>query len=272
MSYLDAHSLFRLSRTCKRFYHLSQEDHLWISVDMSTLPYMDLRRTKKFVQQKLSPNCHSIVVESNFGRKPKRPKVDMSVLNLLLEHCPNLRRIELRFCDLHFLGSDESNFVRFESLTDIAMASCNTQVWWTKASVWPNLKHLSLARTVKTSFPEFQSLPWLCQLQSLDLSHCYRINDDGVRQICTPKNFPRLQSLHLSGTSITRESLPVLSVLPSLMYLYLSEIKGINDKDIKFVPVLFPCLQVLDLTHCPNVSQESCRAIKYEMRNTDIRF
>ena len=271
MYYLDVVSLFRISRVCKRFFHLGQEEMLWTHVDMTTLPSIDLRKIRKFIDQKLSPKLHSISMQSSFQLKAKRPRIDNNVLNALVEKCPNIKKIELRNCDLSALSDGECKLIHSQSIESVSFTHCNTNVWWLSLANWPALRHLSLANTVKTSHSEIKAIvtkPWA--LNSLNFSGCYRINDDAIRILCTSESPMPIVKLYLSGTSITNVSLDVLAKLPLLKELYLANVNGLTDQGIQQIPSLLPSLKVLDVSKLTNVSMETFEQLKEDMPHTKI--
>ena len=295
MFYLDALSLIRFSRVCKRFYHLSQEDILWSNVDMSTLPYMDIKKTKKFIVEKLSPNLRTITIESNYGLKaqfrlahkpketqstsspryvqtPSKPKIDISVLNVLMEKCPKLCEIKLRHCDLTAIDSENCTLTSSQNLQKLSIINCYTHVRWLDSVRWPNLQCLSLASTVKSSEWEIKSIikQLSTSIVSLNLSGCYRINDDCVNMLCSSQPPLSLCVLHLSGTGISDNCLPYLVKLPHLKELYLSNMNGLTGDGVAKLPDLLPYLRVVDISFLDKVKSNVCLQVAERMKNTKV--
>lgn len=257
MYYLDAASILRLSHVSKRFYHLTQDDYVWMNVDMSTLPYMDIRNTKKFIDLKLHPKLHTIKIQSSYelrGKAARKPRVDLGVLNALIDKCPEIIDIELLNCDLTFITNARDNHCRLlslQSIRKVSLISCNTLIHWLELANWPSLTHLSLKNTVKTSEFEIKAISrnasWKNTLEFLDLTGCYRVNDACVKTLCM-SNDASLLTLILSGTSVTKQCLQYLPDLCRLKELHLENCRGLKIEDMGDIPTLLPSLKVFGIT------------------------
>ena len=258
--------------SCKRFYHLSRENELWIHVDMTTLPFMDIRKMKKFIQQKLSPDLHSVIIKSDYPHhgKSKSPKVDGSTLDTLLDKCPKIKNIELQNCDLtNFLRN--CKLTQYSSLQSVSIIRCNTPLHWLKGVKWPLLKKLSLAESVMTTPFELRAIleseDWQKSLECLDITGCYRC----IEFIDTEKPLLRLKKLYLSSTGITDSSLELIAKLPSLEELYLKNLT-LTEKGLCKIPVLFPNLKVIDISCVRAVNKLILEEINKYMPFTTIIF
>ena len=253
MFYLDALSIIRLSRVSKRFYHLSMDEKVWLNVDMSTLPYMDIRNTKKFIDWKLSPKLRTISIQSGYelkGKAARKPKVDLGVLNALVTKCTDIVEINLICCDLSFLNSNECLLFSLNKLESLSFIHCNTHIHWLEQAKWPKLTHLSLNHTVKTSEFEIKAISrnsfWKKSLKSLDLTGCYRINDSCTRVLCQSGD-TALESLKLGGTSVTDACIEHLHKLPNLQELDLSNVRGLSNDGLSKISSLLPSLKKLKI-------------------------
>lgn len=257
MQYLDALSVIRLSQVSKRFYYLSQDDYVWVNVDMSSLPYMDIRNTKKFIDLKLHPKLHSIKMQSSYelrGKAARKPRIDLGVLNTLVHKCPEIVNIELLNCDLTFINSnskdsDHCKLLSLQSIRKVSFINCNTLIHWLELADWPSLTHLSLANTVKTGEFEIKAISksasWKDTLESLDLTGCYRVNDACVKTLCESNN-ASLVTLKLNQTSVTKQCLQHIPKLSKLKELHLKNCRGLTAEDIKSnVSILQPFLKVI---------------------------
>ena len=247
---------------------------------MSTLPQMDIRKMKKFIDQKLPPDLHVVQIQSSYelrGRASHKPKIDSSVLNALIEKCPNIRKIKLMNCDLSFLtSSSECKLLVYQPLEDISLVHCNTLIHWMEHADWPNLKHLNFDHTVKTSEFEIKAIVqkerWHSSLKSLTLSGCYRINDNCIKILCQPRDPLSIQVLNLSGTNVTDDCLNYLSNLGCLKDLNLSKLKGLSDKGVLRLPALLPHLEALNISSLDRVSSDTCHKVKDSMMSTRVIF
>ena len=281
MFYLDSLSILKLSRVSKRFYYLSQDEQVWVNVDMSTLPYMDIRNVKKFINLKLSPKLHTIRMRSSYelrGRESRKPKIDNSVLNTLVEKCKNIVKIELVNCDLTFLVSNDGqqcHLLSVDSIESVSFVHCNTLINWIDrtSSIWPHLSHISFHHSVKTSEFEIKAITsniqWRTTLKSLDLTGCYRINDRCVKILCQNEH-SSIQSLVLSGTNITDNCLEYLPNLPQLEKLCLSTVKEITNDGLLKIPNLLPFLKFLDISSLVKADSSTCEQVAHAMINTTV--
>ena len=109
MASLDIVSLVRLSRTSRRLHQLFSDESLWRDVDLGFMAECggDVRKLKTFVRRWLGPATETVRMASNalsgHGKgKAGRPLplVTASLLDEVVERCPQLTAVELRYCDL----------------------------------------------------------------------------------------------------------------------------------------------------------------------------
>ena len=96
----------------------------------------------------------------------------------------------------------------------------------------------------------------LPQLQSLNISSCWNITDEGPRALAN--GLPQLQSLDISYCgNITDEGLRALaSGLPQLQSLNISECNKITDAGIRALARGLPQLHSLNISGCRNITDE----------------
>ena len=282
MFYLDCASIFKLSKVCKRFYHLSQDEQVWTNVDMCTLPYMDVRNVKKFIDLKLSSKLHTIKMQSSFGLKGRaslKPKIDNNILNALVEKCKNIVKIELLNCDLSFFVSTgdhpQCQLLLVDSIESVSLIYCNTLINWISGTscMWPHLRHLSLLNSFKTSEFEIKGISnntqWRTTLESLDLTGCYRINDKCVKSLCQNEH-SSIRCLVLSGTSVTDNCLSYLPNLHRLEKLALANVKELTNNGLLMIPNFLPSLKFLDISSLSKADSSTCEQVAQTMINTTV--
>ena len=101
----------------------------------------------------------------------------------------------------------------------------------------------------------------LPQLQSLDISNCYNITDEGIRAVAT--GLPHLQSLSLSNCcNITDEGIRALATgCPHLQSLDISWCYTITNEGITALVTGLPQLQSLNISYCGNITVLIIRAL-----------
>jgi hypothetical protein len=94
----------------------------------------------------------------------------------------------------------------------------------------------------------------LPQLQSLNISDCYRITDEGIRAVAT--GLPQLQSLNISGCDhITDAGIRAVATgLPQLQFLSISFCGNITDEGITALANGCTQLQSLGIGWCVNIT------------------
>ena len=116
------------------------------------------------------------------------------------------------------------------------------------------IKQLNLSRTrIDNSFLArlFHLTP---NLQSLDLSYCYRITDDGLQHLAP---FENLENLSLEGCfEINGFGLNYLTTLTKLRKLNLWLCEKITDRDLNFL-AFFPELRCLNLGCCSRITDRA---------------
>ena len=102
----------------------------------------------------------------------------------------------------------------------------------------------------------------LPQLQSLNLSNCWNITDEGITAVAN--GLPQLQSLNIdSCNNITDEGIRALaSGLHQLQSLNIADCDNITDTGIRAVASGLPQLQSLNIADCDNnITDEGIRAL-----------
>ncbi|CAI8013209.1 F-box/LRR-repeat protein 12 [Geodia barretti] len=223
MSFLDVPSMMSLARINRRFYLLHSDEYIWSDVDLSTVPKLDVQRMKKFIREKLHPALWRLTLRSNAiecQRRPKmRPIITGAALDELFKKCPNIQTITLDNVDLSQLPP-ECLLWSSSRMERITFSRCVAPFKWLEKAKphWPNLKHLYLPYTTKTSDHDLQYLaslrasvhPPAPTLIHLSLTNCYRIGKAGIQSICD--SFPNLVMLDVSDCSgLTPECLLLIA-------------------------------------------------------------
>lgn len=202
MGLLDVHSLISLSRVCRRFHHLHGDEFIWSDVDLSEVSVrakLDVRKLKKIISTYLPQSLWRVKLSSNAGSKPA--VVTESLLNELFTKCPSITTIVLHKCDLTILSHDCKLF-RSSSLESVSLVKCLTSLQWLEdiRPSWPNLSHLSLCDTVKTTDFDLKYIAeckdWSSSLRSLVLHGCYRVTSTGIKYL--NKGLSNLQTLDVT--------------------------------------------------------------------------
>ncbi|WVZ54892.1 hypothetical protein U9M48_005632 [Paspalum notatum var. saurae] len=129
------------------------------------------------------------------------------------------------------------------------------------------LTRLSLARCKAVTDMGLGCVAVGCaELRDLSLKWCLGVTDLGIRLLALKCR--KLVSLDLSYTMITKESLPVIMKLPNLQVLTLVGCIGIDDDALGSVEnECSKSLQVLDMSHCQNVTDVGVSSIVKSMPN-----
>ncbi|XP_054420324.1 F-box and leucine-rich repeat protein 13 [Pteronotus mesoamericanus] len=127
------------------------------------------------------------------------------------------------------------------------------------------IRELNLSNCILLSDASFVRLPECCpNLNYLNLRNCESVTDAGVEYII---NIFSLISLDLSGTSISNESLMILSRHKKLKELSLSECHKITDAGIQAFCKGSLILEHLDVSYCSQLSDEFIRVLAYYCLN-----
>ena len=99
------------------------------------------------------------------------------------------------------------------------------------------------------------------QLQSLNLSNCWNITDEGITAVAS--GLPQLQCLDITACyKITDKGIAaVASGLSQLQSLNISNCGNITDEGIRALANGLPQLQSLDIGGCGNITDEGIRAV-----------
>ena len=136
----------------------------------------------------------------------------------------------------------------------------------------PSLQHLGLQHAKFFNDQLFIDLcAFLGDLVSINVSGCDELTDSAFFALL--KNCPLLTEIRMEATNIGIGPIP--SSMDSVVYhqvksLYLAFNSRLQDKDINTFSLMFPNMQLLDLTYCHYISQEGvdillnrCRKIRH---------
>jgi hypothetical protein len=160
-----------------------------------------------------------------------------ALMQKLNESCSNLKRLELKYCDLSEITSEDLN----DNLEEIYLIRCELPLKWFEKNKFKNLISLQLNNSSRICFTHIQDLTntlAFTTLIDLNLSNCYRINDKSIELLV---NYSLIKKLDLSGTDITQYGIQLIcsKLSKTLQYLNLKNCKGLNENDLKFVKQSF---------------------------------
>lgn len=151
----------------------------------------------------------------------------------LTSSCSDLKKLELRYCDLTEVDCRDLS----TQLEELSLIRCEVPLKWFAKNKFQNLTFLNLSGSSRICTVHMQDLAnssVINKLEVLILKDCYRINDKSVEILV---DFKRLKRLDLSETDASQYGLQLVSarMTGSLVYVNVKKCKNINKNEVNLV-------------------------------------
>jgi F-box/leucine-rich repeat protein 2/20 len=121
-----------------------------------------------------------------------------------------------------------------------------------------SLQHLDVRHAVFLDDQHFNQLcPFLGNLVSINVGFCDKLTNSSFFALLT--NCPLLAEIRMESTKIRIGPIPSVVdffVYPQVKSLHLAYNSALADKHINIFGLMFPNMQLLDLSYCPHISQQ----------------
>lgn len=213
------------SGVCKSWYKCALDESLWQIIDLSEFNLSLKQLWKLFRLVNRVKYAREIRIERD--PKLKLESITEALMKHITEKCPSLKKIKFGVMDL----SQVSNSVFPCMLEELVLRRCEISLDWFKNNNFQTLKTIDFSLSGCIRSRHLTHLVNSCQntLLSLNLSNCFRVDDNSIEQVT---NFSQLKYLNLSCTSCTPLGIHLICTrLKNLISLDLSKLKLSVDRN-----------------------------------------
>ena len=198
--------------------------------------------------------------------KKKAVLISSSLAADINSRCSNLEHLHLFNCDLRDLQLSNLPTMKLRTLH---LHNCVLSANWLQVDIevegrrgrreciLPHLNTLNLHQSAMIARYDLIQITYLSQLKHLDLSQCYRVDDQGLMTVS--EHVPGIVYLNISGcTRVTDASMHrVGRHLNQLRVLEMKNLFRLTDLGISCIANMCHKLEVLDISLCTAVSDAS---------------
>lgn len=260
-TFLDVHSLARAAKVNKQWKRISYDRLLWTSVYLDDCK-LNKRKIWKLVRARFNDYLKQLQIKPSL--KSEKDVVSDAIFQHLNSISPGLQQLKLLRCDLKSLRAIQ--LPRTLTSLDLSYAAIPAN-WFSqlpKENFLPLLQELILSNCSRIDDRELMNISTIKSLRKLDLSHCYRISNSGIRTIC--EKLKELVHLNITGCPRVND-LALQSIsrsLKNLDSLDVSNCNRITDRGLQCIAEL-KHVRYVNVSHCKTVAETTilnlCRSI-----------
>lgn len=260
LSYLSVKDRCVSGRVCRRWRKIVLDNSLWRHVNL--LPYqVELRKLWKLVRAHLSDRLQTLRVRGVLDTKTHevKPPLSESMLEEVCSRCPKLWWLHM---EPGSITNITSATLLPSSLTHLTLRRCTWQPRWLSGchGHFSQLVYLDLSDTVRVDNYDMKDVANFTSLRTLKLDNCYRLSEQGLKEIV--QNLTQLTSLSLRGCNTSDLVIHHLSRhLTALEDLDLSGSKSLTESSLPGLVEGLPSLKCLKVDNCVNLTVKAFSAL-----------
>ena len=258
LSFLDTYSLVCASKVCLKLNQVGHDISLWSCLDVRQMN-LSLKSLWKLSRSKLTDKTKEFHIQGdncNDG-SASMEKLSLAYFNNLRKQSPSLKIFSIEYFDMR----DIPLSVLPQTIENLSLYGSMLTMGWFDALKSENLlsllKILNLQCCTKVTNSDLESLSYLCNLETLLLTMCYRISARGIPYIID--KMKNLSVLDFSGCpGVNDVALKYISKLTKLKILRIRNCHHITDIGIKslFAFTVGATLRELDMLGCHEVTDD----------------